>query len=65
MSTNAPLRCDLCADVIGVYEPLIALVDGQVVETSLAARQDAGLLGEGYYHRACYQLRHGSASAWG
>jgi hypothetical protein len=63
MSTNAPLRCDLCADVIGVYEPLIALIDGQVVETSLASHQDAGPLGEGCYHRACYRLRHDSDPA--
>jgi hypothetical protein len=63
MSTNAPLRCDLCSDVIGVYEPLIVLIDGQVVETSRAAYQHAGALGEGCYHRTCYARRHDSDPA--
>ena len=57
-STDKPPHCDHCHGVIGVYEPLVALLDGQVIETSRAARADAAALGEGCYHRACYVHRH-------
>jgi hypothetical protein len=58
MSINAPPRCDLCAEVIGVYEPLIVLVDGQAIETSRAANRTVTALGEECYHRGCYARRH-------
>jgi hypothetical protein len=51
---HLPLRCTRCGDVIGVYEPLVILTDGdgKVHETSLAAQPDLSPHGE-YYHRAC------------
>jgi len=54
-----PLRCAHCGDVIGVYEPLVALDDGRARETSLAA-EAAHANGHGdCYHRACYDAyRH-------
>lgn len=46
--------CDHCAEPIGVYEPVIVVVDGEVRETSRAAepsvRSDPGQR----YHRTCY-----------
>jgi hypothetical protein len=48
------LRCHHCGDVIGVYEPLIALIDGQTHETSRAGAQDSAAVVEEYYHRDCY-----------
>ena len=49
------LRCDDCGEVIGVYEPLVRLLDGRAYESSRARR--ARLLGRGgeHYHRACYE----------
>jgi hypothetical protein len=57
MSMNIPLRCAYCDDVIGVYEPLIALVDGQPHETSRAVGRDTGAPSEACYHRGCYARR--------
>lgn len=50
------LRCERCGDVIGVYEPMIVLRDGQPHTTSKAAEQKApgGLLGQ-CCHAACYE----------
>ena len=49
------LRCQHCGEVIGVYEPLVALIDGRAHETSRALEPDtAGRVGD-CYHSACYQ----------
>jgi hypothetical protein len=54
-----PLRCRACGDVIGVYEPMIVLTDGQARNTSRAAEKStARPLGECYHH-ACYREAHG------
>jgi hypothetical protein len=54
-----PLRCVHCGDVIGVYEPLIALAEGRAHETSLAAEASSAHHGTDCYHRACYDAhRH-------
>jgi hypothetical protein len=50
---NGAPRCRRCSDVIGVYEPMILLVDGRACETSRAAEPDAGAHGD-LYHRCCY-----------
>ena len=50
------LRCRHCGEVIGVYEPLVRLVDGRAYESSRALEPD--LLGPTrgeHYHRACYE----------
>jgi hypothetical protein len=53
------LRCHQCGDVIGVYEPMIVLTDGQARNTSRAAKKDtARPVGECYHH-ACYTQVHG------
>lgn len=53
------LRCHHCEDVIGVYEPMIVLTDGQARNTSRAAVKDIeDLVGECYHH-ACYTQAHG------
>jgi len=49
---DAP-RCRRCRDVIGVYEPMILLVDGRARETSRAAEPNVGTHGDGY-HGSCY-----------
>jgi hypothetical protein len=58
---NGLLTCDECGDVIGVYEPLVLVGEDGALETSRAARPDAGASGE-HYHRACYAKR-GAAQA--
>ena len=56
---NRTLRCHHCEDVIGVYEPMIVLTDGQARNTSRAAEKDtAPPVGECYHH-ACYRQAHG------
>jgi hypothetical protein len=51
------MLCHHCGDVIGVYEPLVTLADGQPRETSRALelgnaehRTDGAC-----YHRSCYE----------
>jgi hypothetical protein len=54
--TTTPPRCQLCGEVIGVYEPLINLLAGGARESSRAA--DPGLsaaTGGSLYHAACYE----------
>jgi len=53
------LRCRHCEDVIGVYEPMIVLSDGQARNTSRAAEPDERGLGGECYHHACYTQAHG------
>jgi hypothetical protein len=55
------LRCACCGDVIGAYEPLVALLDGRARSTSKAAEADSLPPGE-CYHRACYTSRFGEPS---
>ncbi|HXW58123.1 MAG TPA: hypothetical protein VEJ23_01465 [Solirubrobacteraceae bacterium] len=54
---SAKIRCRHCGDVIGVYEPMIALVGGEAVRTSIAA--DARTGAEDCFHDACYASMHG------
>jgi hypothetical protein len=56
---NRILRCQHCDDVIGVYEPMIVLSDGQPRNTSRAAEQDDGPPVGACYHHACYTPMHG------
>jgi hypothetical protein len=46
--------------VIGVYEPLVALTEGRVCETSLAANADRVDRDAVCYHHACYVLLRGA-----
>ncbi len=49
------VSCVHCGEVIGVYEPMIVVVDGAARETSQAAETDlAQIAGAFYYHRVCY-----------
>ena len=48
------LRCLKCGDLIGVYEPLVRVHDGQPQETSRAAHPDP-CDGAPCYHRRCYE----------
>jgi hypothetical protein len=44
--------------VIGVYEPMVVLADGESRETSLLNEQPEGPVGN-CYHRACFHEVHG------
>jgi hypothetical protein len=48
------LRCRQCGDLIGVYEPLILLEHGQLLETSRAAYPNRAEGGQ-CFHRKCWQ----------
>lgn len=51
--------CRHCGDRIGVYEPLVALADGHVRETSRAADPLAGADDVLCFHRECFERLHG------
>jgi len=53
---RAPLRCRRCGDVIGVYEPLVMLVEGRIYETSRAHDPSAAESLGDHYHRSCYEV---------
>jgi hypothetical protein len=53
------LRCESCGELIGVYEPLVRVLDGRAHESSrLLEPQLTGRNGE-CFHRACYERRDG------
>ncbi len=51
---GGPLKCRGCGDVIGFYEPLVLLVQGQARTTSAAAEPQVGDAPGEHFHRACY-----------
>ncbi len=53
------LRCQHCQLVIGVYEPMIVLTDGEARSTSRAAERDSGDPLDECYHRSCYAQAYG------
>ena len=48
------LRCEDCGEVIGVYEPLVRLLDGRAHESSRALEPVGSDRRGAHYHRACY-----------
>lgn len=52
-------RCDHCRDVIGVYEPLIALTPAGPLRTSLVVSPWLWDAGHSCYHGACHELVNG------
>ncbi|MBV9197559.1 MAG: hypothetical protein JO168_25785 [Solirubrobacterales bacterium] len=56
-------RCNHCADVIGVYEPLVVVVGGEPRETSRAAEPAVRFEPGEHYHRECYLERFEGATA--
>ena len=54
MSPADNIHCPHCGDVIGVYEPLIVIVEGEAVQTSRAATQGELTLAGPYYHASCF-----------
>jgi hypothetical protein len=49
--------------VIGVYEPIVQVIDGQHCETSRAAQPHLSeSLSAVNYHAVCYGLTHGPAA---
>lgn len=53
-STSEKPHCARCSDVIGAYEPMILVVDGEPRKTS-PAEHDRDLHPGECYHAACYQ----------
>jgi hypothetical protein len=61
---HATLRCARCRDVIGVYEPLLHVVDGIARRTSRAAEPElVHAEGGSCYHLACGELDRGGIVA--
>ncbi|HME03914.1 MAG TPA: hypothetical protein VKG38_12910 [Solirubrobacteraceae bacterium] len=56
---KTPLRCHHCDDVIGMYEPMVVLCDGQARDSSRSVEPDGGGLGSECYHRDCFVRVHG------
>jgi hypothetical protein len=55
--------CDRCAQVIGVYEPMVVVVDGHPHETSRAAQPAAGHDADERFHLGCYERAEAGAAA--
>lgn len=51
-------RCAQCADLIGAYEPVVTIEDGQARLTSRRAELRTGRRPSEHYHEACYLLEH-------
>jgi hypothetical protein len=59
LSFSGVPRCGACNDVIGVYEPLVRVLEDSVRHTSRAAEPLLPCAGERWYHRACHEsLEH-------
>ena len=54
-SPNSVPRCGACDDVLGVYEPIVCVLDGTVRHTSRAAEPLPAHPGERCYHLGCYE----------
>jgi hypothetical protein len=59
MMVPSRLICDHCGGVIGVYDPLVAVIDSEGRESSRAAEPTLGSQSGERYHRACYLERFG------
>ena len=58
--TKTPPRCQLCGDVIGVYEPLIYVHADGALKSSRAADPNLEAAGaRSLYHAACYERSAG------
>jgi hypothetical protein len=53
---DARPRCVACRDVIGVYEPLVHLLDGFARTTSRAADPGVSSAAGEHFHLDCYRL---------
>jgi hypothetical protein len=51
-------RCARCADLIGAYEPMVAVENGRACLTSRTAELRTGRRASEHYHEACYLLEH-------
>jgi hypothetical protein len=49
-------RCALCGDVIGVYEPAVAVTGGGSVTTSWLQLEDPTSV-DALYHRSCHDAQ--------
>lgn len=56
------MRCNHCEEVIGVYEPLVVVVEGEPRESSRAAEPGLPVDSAEHYHRACYLERISTAA---
>ena len=52
--TATRLICDHCHELIGVYEPIVVVSDGEARETSRAAEPAIASEPGKCYHRDCY-----------
>jgi hypothetical protein len=55
-SSPATTKCRRCGDVIGVYEPMIVIADGQARKTARAAEKESVSPDGKCYHDACHAL---------
>ena len=54
MTSAERYRCAQCGDVIGVYEPMVVIVDGEALQSSRAAPGDTPVSDGPRYHGACF-----------
>jgi hypothetical protein len=49
-----PVRCQHCREVIGAYEPMVALVEDVPVQISRSVAEAEQLAGGRCYHTSCF-----------
>ena len=59
---SAP-RCLRCGEPIGVYEPLVVVIEGTPRTTSRAAEPAIAAAPGEHYHLACHAPHHGRRAA--
>lgn len=57
--TEKRSTCDYCGEAIGVYEPVVVVVDGIARESSRAAEPWIGTPPARLFHRTCHLERFG------
>jgi hypothetical protein len=63
MSSSETIRCRLCGEVIGVYEPMVLLLDDEARVTSGAAANRPIPAHARRLHAACFALLDSSPEA--
>lgn len=57
------LRCESCGEVIGVYEPMVRVLDGRAREGSRLVEAHLTREGGECFHRACYERTDGEETS--
>ena len=58
-------HCAHCGDVIGIYEPVVVIMEGEHRLTSRAAEPDLPYIRGAHFHRECHKKQRGPSATGG